>query len=107
MGSFRHSILGSVSTACLFAVTPALAQPEAQQGTLEEIVVTAMKREESLQDIPAAISALSERALADRGIQDVAALQFAVPSLQSGKLVNSTAIAIRGVGLIRDHRGSR
>lgn len=99
MGQFQRAILGSVSTACLLAVTPALAQTETPPGTLEEIVVTAMKREQSLQDIPAAISALSERALADRGIQDVAALQFAVPSLQSGKLVNSTAIAIRGVGL--------
>jgi len=65
---------------------------------LEEIVVTAQKRNELLSDVPLAISALSGDALSDRAITDVASLATAVPSLTFGSYGGQARIAIRGIG---------
>ncbi len=67
-------------------------------GQLAEIVVTAQKRSQSVQAVPAAIDAISGANLDQRGITDVNDLQFAVPSFHSGTLMGSTGITIRGVG---------
>lgn len=73
---------------------------QAQEGPgLEEIVVTAFKREQSLQNVPAAISAIGAQAIKDEGITDATNLQFYVPSLVAGTLAGVTAVSIRGVGL--------
>lgn len=58
----------SAISAGLGTVTPALAQNTAM---LEEVVVTARKREESLQDIPVAVSALSADDIQDLNLQDL------------------------------------
>lgn len=58
----------SVCGLCLVSVPGALAQTTA---TLEEVVVTARKREESLQEIPVAVSALSARDIQDMNLQDL------------------------------------
>jgi len=63
-----------------------------------ELIVTAQKRSESVQTVPAAISAISGASLDQRGIANVGDLQFAVPSFHSGTLTGSTGITIRGVG---------
>jgi iron complex outermembrane recepter protein len=98
-------LLTSVSAAGLLASSSALAAEVAansaahDEGAVTEVVVTAFKRTETLQQAPAAISAVTSRALQDRGIQGVEELQYAVPSLQAGKLLGGTALSIRGVGL--------
>ena len=73
---------------------------------LEEIVVTARKRSENLQDTPISISAFSARDLEARGYADVGALQDAAPNLSittsspiSGS-ANSASVFIRGIGQI-------
>ncbi len=73
-------------------LTAASAEP------IETVVVTAEKRSETVQNIPAGISALSGEDLKARGIDTVNALQFAVPSLHTGTLTGSTGLTIRGVG---------
>ena len=75
----------------------------AQSGELprlEEVVVTAQKREQSLQDVPIAVSALSGDALADAGIQNIVDISRQVPSLevQSTTSPVSTSLRIRRVG---------
>ena len=55
----------------------------AQTATLEEITVTARRREERLQDVPLAVSALSASDLERQSITDVASLATKVPSLVS------------------------
>lgn len=77
------------------ATTP---PPSSAGAQLEELVVTAQRRSESVQDVPAAITALSGEALAGRGIDDMSTLQFAVPNLTLGQSLGTTQIAIRGVG---------
>jgi iron complex outermembrane receptor protein len=92
-----------VSSVC--CAGPALAQdaaPENAQDGLEEIIVTAQKREASAQDVPISIAVLGGSELSARGITDTVALVKAVPGLAavitsgySGK-VNYT---LRGIGL--------
>jgi outer membrane receptor protein involved in Fe transport len=61
-----------------------LAQPIvalAQEGKLEEIIVTAQKRQERLIDVPMSIQTLSGVDLDQRGISSIQDLSFAVPGL--------------------------
>jgi iron complex outermembrane receptor protein len=66
-----------------------------------EIIVTARRVEETLQRVPAAVSAFNERALERIQAQDTTGLQGAVPNLniaQGRGSSNATNIFIRGVG---------
>jgi outer membrane receptor protein involved in Fe transport len=53
----------------------------AQDITLEEVIVTAQKREQKLIDVPVAITALSGAELEQRGLSSVQDISFAVPGL--------------------------
>jgi len=68
---------------------------------LEEIVVTAQKRAESLQDTPISMAAMTAADLENRGIMDINDLRTEVPALQVAPHPNSASTArvfIRGVG---------
>ena len=78
---------------------PAVAQDGAQVD--DEVVVTARRTEESLQEVPAAVSAFSEQQMERIGATDATGLQGAVPNLnivQGRGSSNATNIYIRGVG---------
>jgi len=81
----------------LLAVTAAATSVQAQNSDfmLEEIVVTAEKREANLQDTAIAVTALDSGMLERSNIEDSLDLQFAVPSLMVGSNSNLT---LRGVG---------
>ena len=69
------------------------------QGVLDEIIVTATKRKQNIQDVPISIFALKGEKLAAQGITDLQSLSFAVPGLlvdDSGS--QNRRISIRGVG---------
>jgi iron complex outermembrane receptor protein len=74
----------------------------AEEQTLEEIVVTARKRAENLQDVNSALSALSSADLAKRFDADLRSFANAAPNVQIDDLQQGpgspAAIAIRGVG---------
>ncbi|SCW53397.1 iron complex outermembrane recepter protein [Sphingobium faniae] len=83
---------------------PALAQ-SVQAGAgprdevkLEEIVVTAQKRSERLQNVPIAISAITGESLERRRIQTTQDLQFTVPSLVYNLQGGYALAFLRGVG---------
>ena len=89
--------------ASTFAVPAVLAQdaPAAKPAGLEEITVTARRREESLQDVPIALSAFSAERIESTGAPDITWLQQSTPNLtlQVARGSNSTLIAfIRGIG---------
>ena len=67
-------------------------------NVIEEIVVTALKRSQSVEDVPASISAISSQDLADKGVRDMNDIQFIVPSLHFGGFLGSQNISIRGIG---------
>ena len=75
----------------------AYAQSTTTEG-LEEIVVTAQKRGENLQNVPIAITALTPAALDKSGITDTADLQAAVPGLVFSNFLGDGQPYLRGIG---------
>ncbi len=74
------------------------AQEGAKRYQLEEIVVTARKREESLQDVPSSITAITESQLDERGNVELVDLARSVPNLTfNGNGSTLSAIGIRGI----------
>lgn len=87
----------AVSTGAYAQTSPA--QEEAAQ--VEDVVVTARRREESLQDVPVAVTAVSGEQLEAKGSADITELARSTPSLtlNAARGSNSTLISfIRGVG---------
>jgi len=87
------------------AADAAVAQPpaksEADATSLEGITVTARRREETLQDVPIAVTALSAQALETLNVQNLGDLQGNVPNLtiHDARGSNTTITAyIRGIG---------
>lgn len=71
--------------------------------TLEEVIVTAQKRAQSLQDVPIAITAISQEMMQNQNIFDVLDLQKAVPSLtivRGYNRANGVPVVIRGMGTL-------
>lgn len=86
----------------LWASSPVLAQaPAAPSVQIEEIIVTARKREERLQDVPVAVTAFSPAFLARNDITGFQSLDGRAPNLllqQNAALPGATIAYIRGVG---------
>lgn len=69
-------------------------------GAIEEVVVTARKREESIQDVPLAVTAYTGDELARQGVYDLTQLDQQVPSLSIGRSQGSPTgvdITLRGI----------
>lgn len=66
--------------------------------TLEEIVVTAEKRSENIQDVPLSISALSGEQLAKGEFHNLVDVQQLIPSVNISPRLSSGVVAIRGIG---------
>ena len=81
-----------VSGACLVL-------PPAHAQVLEEVLVTAQKREQSLQDVPVAVSAITGEMLEQSGVKDMFDLSNNTPSLivSATQSSSTTTFAIRGV----------
>ncbi len=95
--SVRNVLLAAAITAAL--PVPALAQDEV--AMLGDIIVTARKREESLQDVPISVSAFSGEMLEETGVADLVAIGQSMPNvtLEASRATSSTLTAfIRGVG---------
>lgn len=96
----------SASTAAQEAAAPQEAPaappgPAAQQDAIEQIVITAERRESTVQDTPISISAFDEEAMKRQGITGASDLHFHVPGFfytEGGGNSPITQIAIRGVG---------
>ncbi|MGZ8345665.1 MAG: TonB-dependent receptor [Allosphingosinicella sp.] len=78
---------------------PGLTPAAADDSGYEEIVITAERREQRLQDVPISASVFSADDIARRGIEDVSDLQQVSPSITINTVNRSTFINIRGIGL--------
>lgn len=98
----RHSSMATaVVLASLGASVTALAQPGSpERGAIEEVVVTAQRVEQSIQDVPISVAAISGAALDVRQIDAFDQLQYVVPGLTFSAGVNArqSASTIRGIG---------
>jgi len=78
-----------------------LVQPAAAQ--IEEVIVTAQKREQSLQDVPAAVSAFTSQTIREQGFSDLLDVQGHTPGLQiSNFSVGQPEISVRGISTKED-----
>ncbi|MEA3301357.1 MAG: TonB-dependent receptor [Pseudomonadota bacterium] len=84
MMNHKHRSLRSFTRLSLYTVLAATPGLAAAQATLEEIVVTARKTDESLQTTPVAVTAMTEGMLVDKGILKMDDLQRTAPSLTIG-----------------------
>src|SRR5688572_5894303 len=89
------------STATEYACAQQTAQaPESMRG-VEEVIVTARRRAENLQDVPIAVTAVSAQELTDLGVTTLEDITSVAPNIKvnAGRGSNSTINAyIRGVG---------
>jgi outer membrane receptor protein involved in Fe transport len=103
----RLTLSGPAAPAFLFAalsfaagVASAQDASNAVSEQIEEVVVTAARREQPFQDVPMAISALTAERLADAGVNEFQELESQVPSLEIEANTNPfvTSLRIRGMG---------
>ena len=75
--------------------------PAFAQASLEEVIVTAQRTEQSLQDVPIAVTALSGDDLVEKQVVTFSDLQLNVPSLQFGQgQYADSSISLRGIGAL-------
>ena len=95
----RKSILLSAAVAAAITTTD---YTMAQQATLEEVLVTARKREESLQQVPMAVSAFSTTQLRDAQVDNILDLERMTPNVTltdtGGLIGGAISVFIRGIG---------
>jgi iron complex outermembrane receptor protein len=108
----KKHLLSDIGIACLalFSASPILAQDAGKQagtsgsssgGVIQEVIVTAQKRAQNAQDVPAAITAFTSEMLEAKGISNPQDLQLTVPSLSIGEQSNlggAAKVTLRGVG---------
>src|SRR5690606_29989981 len=93
------------------AAPQAAQQPQASAqeapATLATMTVTAQKREEQMQDVPIAVTSLSQPLLQDNGVRDIKDMQQLVPGLTVTSTQNEaiTVARIRGIGTVGDNVG--
>ncbi|MDO9489395.1 MAG: TonB-dependent receptor, partial [Sphingomonadaceae bacterium] len=111
MTPFATRYLSVLLAGSALIAVPALAQeaaPSAPATTAEvedvqdgnEIVVTAQRREQKLQDVPLSVSALGTEALERAGIQTVGNIGNSIPNIQVNQTIGNTfgpLITIRGL----------
>ncbi|PZQ30663.1 MAG: TonB-dependent receptor, partial [Stenotrophomonas acidaminiphila] len=94
-------LLSSVPVAWAQDATPAASTPATNATTLDSVKVTARKREETLQDVPVAVTAFTPETLDKLNIKDLGDLDAQVPNLTVYAARGSTSTVtayIRGVG---------
>lgn len=92
------ALLALASAIAPTAASAQAAQPQDQAVALQEIVVTAQRRAENLQEVPIAVTAVTAESLADVGIEATNALPQIVPSVQMTRSGPSGLFFVRGVG---------
>ncbi|HTP39067.1 MAG TPA: TonB-dependent receptor [Steroidobacteraceae bacterium] len=88
---------GSESNASSSGANPPRQYTVGTQSELDEIIVTARRREESLSKTPIAITAVTGQELAEAGVSSVMQLQYLVPSLMVSHDNKGVNLSIRGV----------
>ncbi len=74
---------------------------------LEEVIVTANRRQQSIQEVPMSVTAFTGQFFKDSGVTNLAGLEQYTPSLKitEGTDSNSTSIRIRGIGSVGTNVG--
>ena len=96
----------ALSSGLIVGVPPARAADAADEPQgLQEVVVTARKREETLNNVSAAISVVGADELRNSVVNDVRQLQNITPELTVGEVVGAMKMTMRGLGNTSNTRG--
>jgi iron complex outermembrane recepter protein len=98
--TLRGVMLAAVSVSALAAASPVVAQGAAavdKQGTVSEVIVTAQRREESLQDVPLSIVAIGREEIKNADVTEASRLEQLAPGLRLGRSGADPRPAIRGI----------
>ncbi len=105
----RSTASAATVGAVVFRFASAAAAQEQQTGptSVDDIIVTAQKREQSLQDVPIVVTSLSQEVLQNAGVRDIKDMQILTPGMTvtSTQSEASTTVRIRGVGTVGDNPG--
>jgi iron complex outermembrane recepter protein len=82
-----------------WAVAQADKKRAESQGVSDEIIVTAQRRSERLEDVPLSITAVSQEFLVRSGLRSAADLKFAAPGLDITSSTGSIMLTMRGTGV--------
>ncbi|HEX9877554.1 MAG TPA: TonB-dependent receptor [Gammaproteobacteria bacterium] len=99
-----HPVLRTSGLLCvgalMFESAPVQAQSASAQAMLEEIVVTARRREESLESLPLSVAAITADAMQAQGVYNLIDMSEVVPNIALAEDVraNDTELWIRGLG---------
>lgn len=94
----KFTLVGGLAAMALHGPGQAMAQSsEPRSSGLEEVVVTAQKREENLQSVPIAIAAVSANMMDKMQIVDLSTLVQAVPGLQYSFAFSNPQFTLRGI----------
>jgi iron complex outermembrane receptor protein len=106
IGAWRRPIAGLLAISAAISGT-ARATDTSSPPTLSEIIVTAQKRQENIQDVPVSVMAVSGQELQDAGVKDIKNLQVLTPgvTVTSTTSENVTTARVRGVGTVGDNPG--
>jgi len=97
----KTALLAGAAWSALSTFAMAQEAPQAGASSLDDVVVSARRRDELLKDVPISVSALGEERLEQTGAADITALQQQTPNatVQVARGSNSTLISfIRGIG---------
>jgi iron complex outermembrane receptor protein len=83
---------------CAVAASTSAADPELAAGALQEVVVTAQRREQNLQKVPIAVTAVTGEMAEARGIRTTDDLNLAIPGLNVSRSISTGLLYLRGVG---------
>src|SRR5271165_2667597 len=103
----RRLVALTLAVSCAVGSGLSRAQEAANPPALAEIIVTAQKRSENIQDVPISVIALSAQQLQDSGVTDIKNLTVLTPGLTVTSTTNegSTTARIRGIGTVGDNPG--
>ena len=98
---FRH-VTVSASAFALIVTLPMVSAPALAEQVIEEMVVTARRRSENLQDVPAAVAAFNGEELEERGVDNIIEIDRLTPNITvnetTGVVAGGLQVFIRGIG---------
>jgi iron complex outermembrane recepter protein len=97
----RRLALPNLALAAMLAASPALAQDSSDEDTANDIIVTAAKRAQNLQEVPISVSAITGDALRQSRVTQAEDIVTKVPNLQLASTVgdNTPIFSLRGVSM--------
>ena len=105
LSKMQRIVLAAIPAFTLCYASNGQAQQSGSQDRIQEIVVTAQKRAEKLQNVPITMSVITARSAAALGLHDTTDLASATPGLVMHHVTNTLAPSLRGISGVNSAPG--